>query len=449
MTSGVKSTEWAYQVNRMPSYPGRERNPRLLLMQRRLALVLLLALSFLVACSSSSGVLRAATLAHSGDLAQAQGELARLSQAQRQTPSARFLSVCLALESGDLDGAEQALRGWEAPEPPEVWMLQRLIAARRQQPALDWRKAFLQAWRDTGQPDLRESSLLPPEPTFEPEEATLERAWSRPLPDDARFLVALELKSTPERATFVLQHLSNALPPEFTLAAVDLLLSDKSLPGDVRLQRTTALREHFTQLSAAHPDAMEFPLLALLLGTSPTAPFTAEDLERLEAASQRGTWRPTDFFTLYQSALQPFEAAGLSHSGARARAFALAVGAVVSDVPVLLPRRAQASASVLPPEQLQRLGRTLEHLGERLGAQSTLVEHGLGIAVMQKGAELREDPARYLQLDDLRAHWREIYAGLQRTAASRWPLHSLEEAMIDAALHDEFAHLQDFSYPAR
>lgn len=417
-------------------------------MRRRLALVLLLALSVPVACASSSGVSRAATLAHTGDLAQAQGELARLSEAQRQAPSVRFLSACLALESGDLDSAEQALRGWNPSEQPEVRMLQQLITARRQQPALDWRKAFLQAWRDAGQPDLRTSSLLPPESSSEPTETALERAWSRPLPDDARFLVDLELKATPERATFVLQHLSNTLPPEFTLATVDFLLKDNALPGDVRARRTAALRERFTQLSAAHPDAMEFPLLALLLGTSPTAPFTAEELERLEAASQRGAWRPTDFFTLHQSALQPLEAAGLSHSEARTRAFELAVGAIVSEVPWLLQRRAQASASVLPPESLQGLGQTLGRIGERLGTQSTLVEHGVGITVMKKGAELSGDPARKQQVEQLGARWRGIYAGLLRTAASRWPLHSLEEAMIDAALHDEFAHLQDFVFPA-
>jgi hypothetical protein len=371
------------------------------------------------------------------------------SKASAEVPSpsiVRFVRACDALEAGNLDGAATdilALRE-TLPERPEPRLLESLLALRRTRPDLGWRDAFLQAWHGLGRPDFRESPFLQDAPEPRPTGPSPEQTWRKELSAEQRFVLALSMRPEAGRARAILQQLPVLAPPELLVAAVEHLQREE-LPAALRAQARTTLRARLTALSADYPESMQLRALLLLEGTDSKTPFTPRELEELEALSQLSDWRQTRFLSLYRYALGHFEATGVSLP--ENYAYTLAVMSLVSPVPLLLQQRLDASRDTLTPAERQRLGEALWRIGSRLSDESSILERLVGLNLMKKAATTLEDDARLLQATELLAEERATYADWQRAETMRWPLPSLKQVMIDAAMSDEVAHMRAFRAP--
>ncbi|WP_158502115.1 hypothetical protein [Vitiosangium sp. GDMCC 1.1324] len=367
------------------------------------------------------------------------------SEASAQSPSP-FVRACNALEAGNLDGAESELFTLRQllPENPEARLLGRLVALRRTRPELGWRDAFIQAWNDIGRPDFKNSPLLEEDPEPRPTGPSPEETWERELSAEQRFVLALTMSPEATRARAIFEQFPELAPPELLVAAVEYLERDK-LPAALRARSRIALRARLSALSARHPESMLLRALLLLEGTDTKAPFTPRELQELEALSQLPDWRQTAFLSLYRYALGHLEATGVSQP--KDHAYGLAVSALVSPVPVLLQRRTEASRNALTPAERQRLGEALWRIGSRISDESSVVERLVGLSLMKKAATELEDSARLLQATELLEEERATYADWKSAAPNHWPVPTLRQAMIDAAMNDEMAHMHAFRAP--
>lgn len=367
------------------------------------------------------------------------------SEASAQSPSP-FVRACNALEAGNLEGAESELFTLRQllPENPEARLLGRLVALRRTRPELGWRDAFIQAWNDIGRPDFKDSPLLKEEPEPRATGPSPEATWERELSAEQRFVLALSMSPETPRARAIFEQFPEQAPPELLVAAVEYLERDK-LPAPVRARSRIALRARLSERSARHPESMLLRALLLLEGTDNKTPFTARELQELEALSQLPDWRPSTFLSIYRYALGHLEATGVSRP--ENHAYSLAVSALVGPVPVLLQRRTEASRDTLTPAERQRLGEALWRIGTRISDESSVVERLVGLSLMKKAATELDDSARLLQATELLEEERATYAAWQSAAPNHWPLPTLRQAMIDAGMNDEVALMHAFRAP--
>ncbi|OJH37512.1 hypothetical protein BON30_28490 [Cystobacter ferrugineus] len=375
--------------------------------------------------------------------------MARVS-AQTSSPSELLTRACSALEAGDLDGAAGHILTLRQtlPERPEPRLLESLLALRRTRPSLGWREAFLQAWNGIGRPDFRDSPLLP-EKMLEPDPLTatprLETVWKKELSAEQRFLVALAMSpDDAEQVRALVTHLPGLTTPELLNPIAEYLKRDQ-LPAPLRDQLRAALRARLTALSAEHPRSMQLRALLLLEGTSDQAPFTAREIQELEALSQLPDWRQGDFFSLYQSTLRQFEATGVSLP--ENHAYSISVLALVGPASWLLQSRAEASWDTLTPAERQRLGEALWRIGSRLSDESSIVERFVGLQMMKKAATALGDAERLRRATEWRAEEHATYSALESSQSTRWPIPSLYKAMIDSSIRDEVAHMHAFRAP--
>lgn len=366
-------------------------------------------------------------------------------RAEDALTAGRFSRACHALEAGNLDSAAQDLHALREanPELAEVRLLESLLTLRRERPSLGWLDAFVQAWNSTGRPDFSDSRLLPRQ--FPPENSSSEEAVLRTGSAETELMLALSQAPNAERASLISQHLRQLDPPELIFAANDAL-QHESLPKALRAQASRALRARLSELTVASPRAMQYPTLLLVSGSSPGAPFTAQDLQALETIAALPDWRETDFHMLYQHGLRHFEAAGNSQPASAA--FMLAVMSLASEPASLLFRRTEASRETLSPTDLHRLGDALWRIGSRLAEESTLLERMLGTRLMMEGAGLSGDESRIQQASALREEAAAASSAMRQAAPERWPLRSLSEAHLNAMTRDEVACMLRFVPPS-
>lgn len=365
---------------------------------------------------------------------------------QAPSPSVLFARACAALEAGDLDGAESDLLTLRQtlPERPEPRMLESLLALRRTRPSLGWRDAFIQAWNSIGRPDLRDSSFLPKDPEPLATGPSPEEVWEQELSAEQRFLVALTMPLDAERARALIQQLPVLSPPELLVPIAEYLARDE-LPAPQRAQLRAALRARLAALSADYPEAMLFRALLLLEGTDTKAPFTAREIQELEALSHLSDWRQSDFLSIQRYALRHLEATGISLP--ENHAYMVAVTALVSPVPWLLQKRTEASRDTLTPAERQRLGEALWRIGSRLAEESSIVELFVGHNLMKKAATELGDTERLRQVTERSADTRASYRAMESAAPHQWPLPSLRKAMIEDSMRDEVAYMHAFRAP--
>jgi hypothetical protein len=378
-----------------------------------------------------------------GQLERARAELSGLSPGAPGFPQALLVRACIALEAGNLTEATYEIASLRETLPTHSAprLLEHLLEVRRQQPALGWREAFLRAWNEAGRPDLREDPLLSELMDYG-EGSGIEEAWQRTRALDTRLmLVFATFPPTEERGRFVLEQLPSIDEPEWAVAAFDFVRRD-TLPEELRAQAAQALVPWLDALSAASPDTQQLRVLRLLGLTELTAPLTPEELSALEAIATLPEWRKADFAGLHAHARRHLEEAGVPL--AAGHAFMATTGALAGHAPYVLLKRAQVSLEHLGPAERERLGRILWSIGSRLAAESTVLEQLVGFNLMRHGAMALKDDARLQQVD---AWTREVRASIQashQAALDRWPLHSLQEDLLHASLHDEGAHLRGF-----
>jgi hypothetical protein len=392
-------------------------------------------------------VRRAAQAALMGQLERARAELSDLSPGAPGFPQALLVRACIALEAGNLTEAAYELASLREalPTSSAPRLLEHLLEVRRQQPALGWREAFLRAWNEAGRPDLQEDPLLG-ELFAAGERSGIEGMWQRTRALDTRLMVVLStFPPTEEQARFVLEQLPSIEEPEWAVAAFDFVRRD-TLPEELRAQAAEILVHRLDALSAASPGTQQLRVLRLLGLTELTAPLTPVELSELEAIATLPEWREATFAGLHAHARRHLEEAGAPF--AAGYALMAATGALAGHAPYVLLKRAQVSLEHLAPAERERLGRVLWSIGSRLAAESTVLEQVVGFNLMRHGAMALQDETRLQQVD---ARTQEVRASLQasfQAALGRWPLYSLQEALLQATLHDEGAHLRGFLPPA-
>jgi hypothetical protein len=392
-------------------------------------------------------VRRAAQAALMGQLERARAELSALPPGTPGFPQALLVHACIALEAGNHPEAARELASLREalPTHPAPRVLERLLEVRRQQPALGWREAFLRAWNEAGRPDLREDPLLSELMDFGGGRG-LEQAWRRTRALDTRLmLVFATFPPTEERGRFVLEQLPSIQEPEWAVAAFDYVRRD-TLPEELRAQAARALVPKLDALSAASPDTQQLRVLRVLGLTELTAPLTSEELSALEAIAPLPRWRKSDLAGLHAHARRHLEEAGVPL--AAGHAFMAVTGGLAGHAPYALLKRAQVSLEHLAPAERERLGHVLWSIGSRLAAEATVLEQLVGFNLMRHGAMALKDEARLQQVE---AWTREVRASLQashQAAVDRWPLHSLQESLLQATLRDEGAHLRGFLPPS-
>jgi hypothetical protein len=350
------------------------------------------------------------------------------------------------LDAGDLDGAARHLRTLQETKPglPESRLLEALLTLRRERPALGWHEAFIQAWNDAGRPDLRDSKLLPMTFSAAAPPAAQKAALAGAAEPKKELLLELALEPNAARGRFILQHLEELELPELIFAA-DYFFEHESLPAELRAQASQALRSRLSKLTVSSPRAMQYPALLLLEGSSPEAPFTAEELRGLEAIAALPDWRETDFHVLYQRALSRIQAVGYAQP--ENAAFSVAVSALALRPTYLLYKRTEASREVLSPAQLHQLGQALWRMGSRLAEESTLLERLLATRMMANGAQLVGDEARAQQASALRDEANAAAEAMRRAVPDRWPLRAFHVAHLDALTRDELGCMFRFLPP--
>lgn len=391
-------------------------------------------------------VRHAAQAAFVGQLERARAELSGFSPGAPGFPQALFVRACIALEAGNLTEAAREIASLREalPAHPEPRLLEHLLMARRQQPALGWREAFLRTWNEVGRPDLQEHPLLGA--LFVPGgERGIEEAWQRTRALDTRLMLALStFPPTEERARFVLEQLPSIEEPEWAVAAFEYLRHD-TLPEELRAQAAAALVSRLDALSAASPGTQQLRVLRLLGLTELTAPLTPEELNKLEAISTLPRWRKADLAQLHAHARQHLEEAGVPV--AASHAFMAVTGALAGQAPYVLLKRTQVSLEQLAPAEREQLGRVLWSIGSRLAAESTVLEHQVGSNLMRHGAMALKDEARLQQVEARIGEVRAALNASHQATLDHWPLHSLQEALLQAILRDEVSHFRGFLPP--
>ncbi|WP_375773787.1 tetratricopeptide repeat protein [Archangium gephyra] len=358
--------------------------------------------------------------------------------------SALIVLVCISLEAGELDAAQDVLArlGALAPGQPELRILEQLLANQRRAAPAGWGQAFLESWTELGRPDRQASVLLPESIPPALDEPALESAWTRAPSSRARLTLALLSPNPAEaRARWVLQQVPQLDDSALLVAAFDLL-RDKRLAVSVQQEAASVLRQRFAQLAGTSPRAMQLRLFHLLVGTGREAPLEPQELDALEAISVLPTWKEDSFTRPFLEARRCLEE--LAVPGSRGAAFAVAERALGHRGVLLLLWRAAATRERLSEDERRRMGRMLWLIGSRLTEQSSLLEHSVGTSLMASGAGSllhgRNQREAFAREDEVHA---AVMTSL-RAALGRWPLRSLSEQLLESRARSEVTWLRAF-----
>ncbi len=381
-----------------------------------------------------------------GDLPQARqlaGEV--LAQNPRNAP-VLLMQACLALEVADSQTAKTALeqlRGM-VPDLLEPQLLQRMMEHHTQSPGTGWRHAFLQAWRELGQPPFVNSPLLP---EFDSATQGLvpAEAWKQASSDPVRLALVLGLAGLSEESARWLMGQLPALEDAALVQAVAAELLPAELPAAMRDRVHAVVRRRLEQLVEASPQVMQ-PRLVLLWAENPEeAAFSEQELETLEAIAALPRWKDTSFSETFLEARRHLKEAGVFYPSMGA--YQVALWSNTHGATYALAKRAEITRRQLLPGARHRLGHILWSIGSRLSEQPTVMEHLVGLQLMEQGAadqgqeEERERAAQLLEAA------KALRNAADMAALDRWPLPSLWEEVAEARALDEWAHRREFASP--
>ncbi|WP_147445389.1 hypothetical protein [Corallococcus aberystwythensis] len=380
-----------------------------------------------------------------GELALARTELAGVLEEAPRHSGALKVQTCVLLELGAVDEAAGTVTRLRevAPAQPEVAVLAALVEQRRETPAPNWREALVQAWRRVGHPDLRDAERFPqPLPD---RESFIDTVWERTQSVEARFTAALADNASDAQQQWLTGHLSALEAPDLLLAAHEYFRpgSDDTALNDMRLKARKSLRRKLEPLNTG-ASASEGPLL-LLLGEAKDAPLTREDIQALERIAALPNYRSLTLAQMGAAAKRRLGAAGITPRSARL--FQAAVAAMPLDATLTLKKRVAATKDRLSAGERSRLGQAVFTLGERIAAGSALVDRLVGLSQMRQGAELMDDPEKLAQVTRDLEQARAVFQATSSLQVDAWPLPSLQDDWLKAALADEWTHLSALVVP--
>lgn len=382
---------------------------------------------------------RAAQFLVAGETARARKELMTALANAPDDPASLLVLACIELEENQHPEAREVITRLRAalPERPEPKLLEMLLAHRQRTRSSSLGQAFIDAWAELGRPDFEHSPLLPDadsSPLDDPEAE--ETAWRRASSGHARLMLALASANlSEERARWLLQQVPTLDEPALLAAVSDTLSRHTSLPPAFRQEATPALRQRLARLVEATPHSMQPRLLLLLVGTEAPTPFSARELEELDALSTLPSWSDTSYTRTFQEARQHLRE--LDVPASTERALLVAGRSTGSSSALLLLRRAEATGEQLSEDERRWMGRMLWRIGTRLTESSSYLEHTVGLLLMESGAEDLNDRCGESEAsarqDELSASVMASY----KAALDRWPLPSLRREMEDARARHE------------
>jgi hypothetical protein len=354
-------------------------------------------------------------------------------------PQARLLRACVCLEEGQWQQASGHLAVPGLQDTPEAHLLRELAERRPRAP--DWRHAFFEAWQAAGQPDFRQSKLLPPP---RPELAILDDTWgSWKKADEARrFLLAVlnvEMFGPHEAWGLEQVRACQSIP---LLLAFRQQLSLAGQPERLLQAFLPVVEEQLMQLAGPSTRTLQLALLPFVFGTSPDAPFTRRELEALEALTPLTEWKQPSTEQTFLEMRERFQ--GLLRVPAN-HAYVMARSAQGEFIARRLLERGLASKAHLPEEERRWMGRLLWEVGTRLCTQRSDAELTLGVKLQMYGSEQSlHGPSRdsSISLWVELGHWEKA---VERSGVYRWPLASLQEEACEVRARDELAWLHAFA----
>jgi hypothetical protein len=309
---------------------------------------------------------------------------------------------------------------------------------------MGWRQAFLQAWTELGRPSFVESPWLP---EFEPalQGSAPADAWKHAPSDAARLALVLGLPTRSKDSALWLMAQVPILEDAALVQATAAALLPAELQATLRDEASAVVRRRLVRLVETSPQVMQPRLMLLWAETLEESAFSLEELERLEAIAALPQWKATSFWRTFLEARRNLKGAGLSHPSMVA--YQVALWSNTHGATYVLAKRAEMTRRQLLPGARHRLGRILWNIGSRLSEQSTVMEHLVGLQLMEQGAAdlgnegERERVARLLEAA------RALRSASETAALERWPLPSLWEEVAEARARDEWAHHREFAGP--
>jgi hypothetical protein len=236
-----------------------------------------------------------------------------------------------------------------------------------------------------------------------------------------------------------------ALEDAALVQATAVALLPAELPAPLRDEAREVVRRRLIRLVEASPHVMQ-PRLVLLWAEAPEeSALSHEELERLEAIAALPQWKDTSFWQTFLEARRHLKEAGISYPSMGA--YQVALWSNTHGATYFLAKRAEMSRRQLLPGARHRLGRILWNIGSRLSEQSTVMEHLVGLQLMEQGAAdlgnegERERVARLLEAA------KALRNASDAAALARWPLPSLWEEVAEARARDEWAYRREFANP--
>jgi hypothetical protein len=321
-----------------------------------------------------------------------------------------------------------------------------MMQHRAQFPEAGWRQAFLQAWGELGRPSFVDSPWLP---EFDPAAQgfiPLE-AWMHAPSDSDAIRLALVLGSpalSEESARWLIAQVP-ALEDAALVQATAVALLPAELPATLRDEARTVVRRRLIRLVEDSPQVMQ-PRMVLLWAEAPDeSAFSYEEIERLEPIAALPQWKVTSFWQTFLEARRHLKDAGISYPSMRA--YQVALWSNTHGATYLLAKRAEVTRRQFLPGARHRLGRILWNIGSRLSEQSTVMEHLLGLQLMEQGAADLGNKGEGERVSRLLEAARALRNASDTAALDRWPLPSLWEEVAEARARDEWAHHREFTHP--
>ena len=168
-------------------------------------------------------------------------------------------------------------------------------------------------------------------------------------------------------------------------------------------------------------------------------------MERLEAIAALPQWKATSFWQTFLEARRHLKDAGTPYPSMGA--YQVALWSNTHGATYLLAKRAEVTRKQLLPGARHRLGRILWTIGSRLSEQSTVMEHLVGLQLMEQGAADLGNEEERERVSRLSEAARTLRNASDMAAPERWPLPSLWEEVAEARARDEWTHRREFAHP--
>ncbi len=361
--------------------------------------------------------------------------LARILESQAQHPRALFTLACVALEEGRYEEAAQHIAALApAAENSEAEVLAGLLKARRS--GAEWSSALSSAWHEAGRPDLEKSSII-----FEPR---IPDFWDDPL--EARFvassdaterhLLAISSAGSPWAKDHALRSLLEVDDPGLAVALMEVNSPLDEGPGEKAREKEALIRQAAARMAVRHPDSMQFPLVALLVGGDKGQPFSATDWQELERIATLPHARTPHYEPLYLAVRQALQAAGIKNSAGKA------VGASVMSLsgPFSwhLRLRAKLAGDSVSEEQRAQRASALWAIGLAHIRLPTILEKLQGSVLLRTAAMLSGDPSRIREAEETLDAARRTLSEFNKLRVDGWPLPSLADEVLLGFVRAEY-----------